>query len=133
MDTKSTDFYLMPGQLREVVQGITVDVVNLISPSIKFTKTTYDNEIYESLAPLFNERRLEEFKSFFKKSNNGFINKKIKQHQKTDEDFNSETILLAYYLCTSRARTLPTVWPIDLKPLQRVYSDMGIAPSWATV
>lgn len=126
-------FKLTPEQLKNEVDHIVVEVIDLISPSIKFTKTTYDNEIYESLAPLFNERRLEEFKSFFKKSSNGFINRKIKKHQKIDEHFNSETILLAYYLCTSRARSLPTVWPIDLKPLQHVYSDMGIAPDWATV
>lgn len=126
-------FQLTPEQLKNELDSIIVEVIELISPSVKFTKTTYDNEIYENLAPLFNERRLEEFKSFFKKSNNGFINQKIKKHQKIDDDFNSETILLAYYLCTSRARTLPTVWPIDLKPLQHVYSDMGIAPSWATV
>lgn len=126
-------FQLTPEQLKNELDSIIVEVIELISPSVKFTKTTHDKEIYEKLAPLFNERRLEEFKSFFRKPNNGFINHKIKKHQKIDEHFNSETILLAYYLCTSRARSLPTVWPIDLKPLQHVYSDMGIAPDWATV
>lgn len=133
MDTKNTDFSLTPEQLREVVQGIIVDVVNLISPAIKFTDSVNDNEIYEKLAPLFNETRLNELKEFFKKSNKGFIPKKIKAGQKTEQIFNSETILLAYYLCTSRARSLPNVWPLELKPLQRVYSDMGISPSWAVV
>lgn len=133
MDIKNTDFSLTPEQLKEVVQGIIVDVVNLISPSIKFTDSANNKEIYEKLAPLFNETRINEFKEFFKKSSKGFIPKKIKSGQKTEQIFNSETILLAYYLCTSRARSLPNAWPLELKPLQRVYSDMGISPSWAVV
>lgn len=133
MDTKNTDFSLTPEQLSEVVDGIIDEVINLISPAIKFTDNTHDKEIYEKLAPLFNETRLNEFKEFFKKESKGFIPKRIKTGQKVESIFNSKTILLAYYLSTSRARSLPNAWPLELKPLQRVYSDMGISPSWAVV
>lgn len=76
---------------------------------------------------------MKEYKEFFQKERNSFISKRIKDGQKSVEGFNSETITLAYFLCTVRARSLPNSWPIELTILQRVYSDMGISPSWVVV
>jgi len=129
MDNQENGFSLTVDELKELTKEINKEM----KPTLHFSNTINDDLIYESLLSLFNEKRVKEYKEFFKQEENNFISGRINENQKLIDGFNSETILLAYFLCTVRSRSLSSSWPIDLNILQRVYSNMGISPSWAVV
>jgi hypothetical protein len=129
MDNQKQDFSLTVDELKSLTQEIS----NELKPTLHFSNTLNDELIYASLLSLFNEEKLKEYKYFFQQEENNFISEKIAENQKLIEGFNSKTILLAYFLCTVKYRGLPNSWPIELTILQRVYSHMGISPSWAVV
>lgn len=129
MDNQENGFSLTVDELKELTKEINKEM----KPTLHFSNTINDDLIYESLLSLFNEKRVKEYKEFFKQEENNFISERITANQKLIDGFNSETILLAYFLCTVRSRSLSNSWPIDLNILQRVYSNMGISPSWSVV
>lgn len=112
-------------QLKHIIQEVKS------KHNIEFNFSKHDDEIYDSLASLFNDERISDFSTFFDKKY--FIFERIKENKSHERFFDSETILLAYYLSTTRRHSLPTAWPFELTVLQTVYSDMGISPNWAVV
>lgn len=101
--------------------NITVEVIHINLRDL----ITFFIDTFNELVLLHNT---DELRTFI--SENSFIFDKIKKRKDTYEIFNIPIVLLVYFLANKHKNKLPNLWPIDLKPLEDIYSDLGITPTW---
>lgn len=72
------------------------------------------------------------FQSFLADERYSYIPEKIKQHSALFVEFRQDVILLVYFLARRFRKSFYRLWPSDRKPLESVYSDLGLSAPWQT-
>lgn len=102
--------------------------VNLVSDENNF------DFLLDAFLPLLKKPKvsIDGFQNFLSDEQYSYIAEKIKRRESSFIEFRQEIILLVYYLANKFRRNFYTKWPLDLKPLELVYTDLGISPPWQT-
>ncbi|CAI8828914.1 putative GTP pyrophosphokinase [Pseudomonas donghuensis] len=107
---------------------LAIDVAEKQFPAILFNTAERENDyIIDKLSPLLNNNMKSAF-SQFHETNKIVVENGIGFHQKKHEIFNLVSILITYYLAKSKRHALPSIWPLGSDILDKIYSDLGIAP-----
>jgi len=87
----------------------------------------------DSNRALLRKCTVEDFVKFFENQDFDFLKERIKHHQDTSDffEFRQPIIFLSYFLAYRFPTTVKNYWPTDFSILQRIFSDLGIAPNWA--
>ena len=87
--------------------------------------------LLNNLNGLLQRTSIEEFSAFHDNPAYSYVCDRIKERQPEAVEFRHTFSLLMYFLAKKFRLTLHRKWPLDLEPLEGVYSDLGQAPPWA--
>lgn len=89
-----------------------------------------DDFVIDSISSLLKGQKFETALNFFSEEGNTFLSERIIKAQKDFQIFNTSSIYLVYFLAWRKPRMLPICSKFDIKMLAKVYTDLGIAPTW---
>ncbi|MBV7434581.1 RelA/SpoT domain-containing protein [Cardiobacteriaceae bacterium TAE3-ERU3] len=86
--------------------------------------------LLNELNKLLKKSSIGEFSIFLEDPNYIYVINKIKNRQNDLIEFRHSFIILIYFLAKKFRNLLPKHWPLDIEILQKIYSDLGITPTW---
>ncbi|ELS9504306.1 RelA/SpoT domain-containing protein [Vibrio parahaemolyticus] len=90
------------------------------------------DHLLNSISDLLQKTSTDEFLAFLEDPKYSYVSEKIKERQASSVEFRHPFVLLMYFLAKRFRASLHRKWPLDLEPLEGVYSDLGLQPPWAT-
>ncbi|MCF6459154.1 RelA/SpoT domain-containing protein [Pseudoalteromonas sp. MMG024] len=88
--------------------------------------------LLDCFSSILEKTDIESFQSFLADETYSYIPDKIKQHSLHFVEFRQDVILLIYFLARRFRKSFHRLWPSDKKPLESVYSDLGLSAPWQT-
>ncbi|QVN09516.1 RelA/SpoT domain-containing protein [Pseudomonas rhodesiae] len=89
-----------------------------------------DDFVIDSVSTLLQSIKFKEIEDFLSSSGNQFLSGKISTNQDSNPIFKTSAIFIIYFLAWRKPRALPQHTRIDRAALAKIYSDLGISPSW---
>ncbi|MCD8558742.1 MAG: RelA/SpoT domain-containing protein [Shewanella xiamenensis] len=88
--------------------------------------------LLNSISELLQKTSTDDFLAFLEDPKYSYVTDKIKDRQLGSVEFRHPFVLLIYFLAKKFRTSLHRKWPLDIEPLEGVYSDLGLRPPWAT-
>lgn len=88
--------------------------------------------LLNSLSELLQKTSTDEFLIFLEDPKYAYVSEKIKERQSGSVEFRHSFVLLMYFLAKRFRSSLHRQWPLDVEPLEGVYSDLGLQTTWVT-